>query len=97
MTELLQELEVKLSKIEEANRKAKALSELLLNNYYEDQLCNTLKAYGYDRAGTISDIINDYIIIADSNTAQAVDIKNSLWAENKKEATAKAITSTQKD
>ena len=97
MTELLQELEVKLSKIEEANRKAKALSELLLNNYFEDQLCNTMKAYGYDRIGLLSEIINDYIIIADSNTAQAVDIKNSLWAENKKEATAKAITSTQKD
>lgn len=97
MTELLKELDVKLSKVEEANKKAKALSELLLNNYYEDQYCNTLKAYGYDRAGLLSEIINDYIIIADSNTDQARDLSDKLWAENRKEATAKAITSTQKD
>jgi hypothetical protein len=97
MKELLQELEVKLSRVEEANRKAKVLSELMLNNYFEAELCNTMKAYSYDRVGMLNEIINDYIIIADSNTAQAVDIKNSLWAENRKEATAKAITSTQKD
>lgn len=97
MIDELNNIDTDLSNLEQYNKKAKCISDMLLNEYFTDvDMTDNFKLYSYESIDTLINIIHDYIILNSKSISRLsksyIDLRQKA-----KGIISEDITPTQKD